>query len=73
MAEPGFEARVHILGREGNGVKILKLEKRAHQRESPSHCIIDTLAVGFKGWRLPPGSSGDACVNTGAGAPQELG
>ena len=55
---------MHVLGGKGEGVKTLNSGKRAHQRESPSHCI--SLPVGFKGWRLPPGSSGDACANRGA-------
>ena len=55
---------MHILGRKGEGVKILSSGKRAYQRESPSHCI--SVPVGVKGWRLPPGSSGDAGANRGA-------
>ena len=50
--------------KKGEGVKTLNPGKTAHQRESPSLCI--SLPVAFKGWRLPPGSSGDACANRGA-------
>ena len=44
--------------------KTLSPGETPHQRESPSLCI--SLPVAFKGWRLPPGSSGDACANRGA-------